>query len=138
MTAHGDMPMVRKALKAGAAEFLIKPFQDEELLNAVEHAFALDRAQRKAGGLVDSIEARMKTLTERERQVLELVTTGLMNKQMADRLHLSVVTIKMHRGQVMKKMQAESLADLVKMWDLINPPGNDQKQFSESRNSSTS
>jgi FixJ family two-component response regulator len=121
MTAHGDMPMVRKALKAGAVEFLIKPFHDEELLQAVEQAFAQDRAQRRANSLVTSIQARAETLTEREREVMELVTAGMTNKEIAERLYLSVVTIKLHRGQVMRKMQAESLADLVKMSEKINP-----------------
>lgn len=115
MTAHGDMAMVRKALKAGAVEFLIKPFQDEELLQAVQQAFALDRTQRQADTLLSSIQARAEMLTERERQVMELVTAGLTNKEIADKLFLSVVTIKLHRGQVMRKMRAESLADLVKM-----------------------
>ena len=115
MTAHGDMAMVRKALKAGAVEFLIKPFQDEELLQAVQQAFALDRTQRQADTLLSSIQARAEMLTERERQVMELVTAGLTNKEIADKLFLSVVTSKLHRGQVMRKMRAESLADLVKM-----------------------
>jgi FixJ family two-component response regulator len=121
MTAHGDMAMVRKALKAGAAEFLVKPFQDVELLQAIEQAFALDRVRRQRGRLVSSIEARLQSLTERERQVMKLVAAGLMNKQIADQLHLSVVTIKMHRGQVMRKMEAESLADLVRMCEKIDP-----------------
>jgi len=120
MTAHGDMPMVRKALKAGALEFLIKPFQDEELLHAVEQAFALDRAQRRADNLVNSIQNRVGRLTEREREVMQLVVAGWTNKGIAGKLHLSVVTIKLHRGQVMRKMQAESLADLVKMSEKIN------------------
>ena len=115
MTAHGDMPMVRKALKAGAVEFLIKPFQDEELLAAVEQAFVLNRAQRRTENLINLIQARAETLTERERQVMELVTAGLTNKEIAEKLYLSIVTIKLHRGQVMRKMHAESLADLVKM-----------------------
>jgi FixJ family two-component response regulator len=122
MTAHGDMPMVRKALKAGAVEFLIKPFQDEELLQAVGQAFSLERAQRRAESLLNSIQARAETLTERERQVMGLVTAGLTNKEIAEKLFLSVVTVKLHRGQVMRKMQAESLADLVKMSERINPP----------------
>jgi FixJ family two-component response regulator len=119
MTAHGDIPMVRKTMKAGAVEFLTKPFQDEELLMAIEHAFALDREQRIARGLESSILARLETLSPRERQVMELVTTGMMNKQIASRLHLSLVTVKLYRGQVMEKMQADSLADLVKMWERI-------------------
>jgi FixJ family two-component response regulator len=120
MTGHGDMPMVRKALKAGAVEFLIKPFQDEELLAAVEQAFALNRVQRRTENLMNSIQARAETLTERERQVMELVTAGLTNKEIAERLYLSIVTIKLHRGQVMRKMRAESLADLVKMSEKIS------------------
>jgi FixJ family two-component response regulator len=122
MTGHGDIPMVRKALKAGAVEFLIKPFQDEELLQAVEEAFALERARRRADSLVSSIRARAETLTERERQVMELVTAGFTNKEIAEKLYLSVVTIKLHRGQVMRKMQAETLAELVKMSERIHPP----------------
>ena len=121
MTGHGDMPMVRKALKAGAVEFLIKPFQDEELLQAVEQAYTLDRAQRQAGDLVNSIQARAETLTAREREVMAFVTAGLTNKEIAEELCLCVVTIKLHRGQVMRKMQARSLADLVKMSERINP-----------------
>jgi FixJ family two-component response regulator len=120
MTAHGDMPMVRKALKAGAFEFLIKPFKDEELLEAVEQAFALEGVNRQADNLVNSIQARVLVLNERERQVLALVTSGLTNKEIAEKMHLSVVTIKLYRGQMMRKMQAETLADLVKMWEKIN------------------
>jgi FixJ family two-component response regulator len=122
MTGHGDMPMVRKALKAGALEFLIKPFQDQELLDAIEQAFALNLARRNADLLVNSIQARAGTLTEREHQVMALVTAGLTNREIAERLFLSIVTIKLHRGQVMRKMQAESLADLVKMSDRIKLP----------------
>jgi FixJ family two-component response regulator len=121
MTGHGDMPMVRKALKAGAVEFLIKPFKDCELLLAVEQAFERDRAQRRAGDLMNSIQSRAETLTAREREVMALVTAGLTNKAIAEELHLSVVTIKLHRGQVMRKMQAGSLADLVKMSEWIDP-----------------
>ncbi len=121
MTAHGDVPMVRKALKAGAFEFLIKPFKDEELLEAVEQAFALDGAHRVADNFVNSIQTRTWTLNERERQVMALVTSGLTNKEIADKMHLSVVTIKLYRGQMMRKMQADTLADLVKMWEKIKP-----------------
>jgi FixJ family two-component response regulator len=121
MTGHGDMPMVRKALKAGAVEFLIKPFQDEELLKAVEQAFDLRRAQLHADDLVSSIQSRVGLLTERERQVMALVTAGLTNKEIGEKLFLSVVTIKLYRGQVMRKMRAESLADLVKMSERIGP-----------------
>lgn len=121
MTAHGDMPMVRKALKSGAVEFLIKPFRDEELLEAVIQAFAIDRARQQAGILTDSIRARSRTLTKREHQVMELVATGLTNKEIAEKLHLSVATVKLHRGQMMRKMEAETLADLVKLWERVGP-----------------
>ncbi len=121
MTAHGDMPMVRKALKSGAVEFLIKPFRDEELLEAVEQAFAIDRARQRAGNLVNSIQARTGTLTKRENQVMALVAAGLTNKEIAEKLNLSVATVKLHRGQMMRKMEVETLADLVKIWERINP-----------------
>lgn len=121
MTAHGDIPMVRNALKGGAFEFLTKPFNGLELLELVKQAFAVHRENRRAGNLVHSIHARAATLTERENQVMALVTAGLTNKEIADKLHLSVVTIKLHRGQMMRKMQAETLAELVKMWGTINP-----------------
>jgi FixJ family two-component response regulator len=119
MTAHGDIPMVRKALKAGAIEFLTKPFQDEELLKAIEQAFAADRARRHANFTIDSFLARYETLSERERQVMELVTDGMMNKEIAEELHLSVVTVKLYRRQMMEKMEAASLADLVRMRERI-------------------
>ena len=117
MTAHGDIPMVRNAMKAGAVEFLTKPFQDEELLTAIGQAFALDRAQRSARSQERSIVERWKKLSERERQVLEMVTAGMLNKQIADRLNLSLITVKLYRRQVMDKMEAETFADLVKMWE---------------------
>lgn len=120
MTAHGDVPMVRKVLKAGAIEFLVKPFQKEELLHAVEHAFALDRTRRKSDDLNNAIQTKADTLTQRERQVMELVTAGLTNKEIADKLYLSIVTIKLHRSQVMRKMGAGSLADLVKMSEKLS------------------
>jgi FixJ family two-component response regulator len=117
MTAHGDIPMVRKALKAGAVEFLTKPFQDEELLGAVEQAFALDHERRLTSKIVGSIRARIQSLSERERQVIELVTMGLTNKEIAEKLYLSVVTVKLYRRLAMEKMRAKTLADLVKMWE---------------------
>ena len=127
MTAHGDIPMVRNAMKAGAVEFLTKPFQDEELLAAIDEAFALDRTQRVLKDREQSILERVKSLSERERQVVEMVTAGMLNKQIADKLNLRLVTVKLYRRQVMEKMQAESLADLVKMWERIKSadlPGN--------------
>lgn len=118
MTAHGDIPMVRKALKAGAVEFLTKPFQDEELLGAVQQAFALDRERREKSRITESIRARIDSLSERERQVIEMVTTGLTNREIAEKLYLSVVTVKLYRRLAMEKMRAGSLADLVKMWEM--------------------
>lgn len=116
MTAHGDIPMVRKALKAGAIEFLTKPFHDDELLKAVDQAFALDRERREKEKTSQSIRARIQSLTHREKQVIELVTTGLTNPEIADKLFLSVPTIKLYRRLAMEKMGAESVADLVRMW----------------------
>jgi FixJ family two-component response regulator len=121
MTAHGDIPMVRKVLKAEAVEFLTKPFQANELLDAVQQALALDRASREVDKAVRSIQGRVQTLTEREMQVLELLTAGLTNKEIGERLHLSMVTIKLYRGQLMRKMHADSFAELVRMWHRVRP-----------------
>jgi len=122
MTAHGDVPMVRKVLKAGAIEFLTKPFQKEELIHAVEEAFDYDRLRRRESEELASIRARMESLSEREREVMGLVTTGLLNKQIAADLELSEITVKLHRRKVMEKMQANSLADLVKMCERVKTP----------------
>ena len=122
MTAHGDMPMVRKVMKAGAVEFLIKPFQKEELLHAVEQAFAFDRARREEEAVVSSIRARIESLTDREREVMTMVTAGLLNKQIAGELNLSEITVKLHRRRVMDGMQAGSLAELVKMCERVRFP----------------
>jgi FixJ family two-component response regulator len=122
MTAHGDIPMVRKVMKAGAVEFLTKPFQKEELLHAVEQAFASDRSRRKEEAILDSIRARIDLLTDREREVMAMVTAGLLNKQIAAELNLSEITIKLHRRHVMEKMRADSLADLVKMCERVKAP----------------
>ena len=122
MTAHGDMPMVRKVMKAGAVEFLIKPFQKEELLHAVEQAFAWDRSRREEKAVVNSIRMRIDSLTDREREVLTMVTAGLLNKQIAAELNLSEITIKLHRRRVMDGMRAGSLAELVKMCERVRFP----------------
>ena len=115
MTAHGDIPMVRKVMKAGAIEFLTKPFQKQELLHAVKQAFERDRARRHEDSIVSAINMRIKSLTDREREVMAMVTAGLLNKQIAAELNLSEITVKIHRRRVMDGMQAGSLAELVKM-----------------------
>ena len=122
MTAHGDMPMVRKVMKAGAVEFLIKPFHKEELLHAVEQAFAYGRARSHEEAVVNSIRARIDSLTGREREVMTMVTAGLLNKQIAAELNLSEITVKLHRRRVMDGMQAGSLAELVKMCERVRLP----------------
>ncbi len=119
MTAHGDIPMVRKVMKAGAIEFLTKPFQKEELLYAVDQAFAFDRARRKEERTIATIRARLNLLTAREREVMSMVTAGLLNKQIAGQLNLSEISIKLHRRHIMEKMQAGSLAELVKMGERV-------------------
>jgi FixJ family two-component response regulator len=119
MTGHGDIPMVRNALKSGAVEFLTKPFQDEELLAAIQQAFALDRERRSKQILEKSVLDRFQALSARERQILELVAAGMLNKQIAAQLNLSLITVKIYRGRVMEKMRADSLAELVRMWDKI-------------------
>lgn len=119
MTAHGDVPMVRKVMKAGAVEFLTKPFEKEELLAAVRHAFEVDSAYREERRELDAIQSRLDLLTPREREVMQLVTSGLLNKQIAAELNLSEITVKLHRRHLLEKMRAESLADLVKMTERI-------------------
>ena len=123
MTAHGDIPMVRKVMKAGAVEFLTKPFEVQELLSAIEHALANDRARREADATLNPIRARLDTLTPREREVMALVTAGLLNKQIAAELGLSEITVKLHRRHVLEKMQADSLAELVKMTEKVRAAG---------------
>lgn len=119
MTAHGDVPMVRKVMKAGAVEFLTKPFEKEEMVAAIRSAFEIDAARRAERSELDAIQSRLNTLTPREREVMQLVTSGLLNKQTAAELNLSEITVKLHRRRVLEKMQAESLADLVKMTEKI-------------------
>ena len=122
MTAHGDMAMVRKVLKAGAIEFLIKPFQKEELLHAVKQGFAIDAELRSELAALKNIQLRIDNLTERERQVMAMVTAGLLNKQIAAELAISEIMVKVHRRRVMDGMQATSLAELVKMCERVKFP----------------
>src|SRR5580692_3059228 len=122
MTAHGDIPMVRKVMKAGAIEFLTKPFQKQELLQAVEQAFEQDRVRRRENSIVSAINARINSLTDREREVMAMVTAGLLNKQIASELNLSEITVKIHRRRVMDGMLAGSLAELVKMCERARFP----------------
>ena len=115
ITAHGNVPMASRALKAGAVEFLMKPFQKDELLAAIHLALERDRAERVEHAEFTALQANFDELTSREREVLDLVVSGLTNKEIAGQLGISEVTTKMHRGQVMRKMNAASLADLVRM-----------------------
>jgi FixJ family two-component response regulator len=123
VTGHGDVPMTVRAMKAGAAEFLTKPFDDQVLLDAIHAAIERDRARRRDAASLAVLKARYDELTQRERQVMKLVVAGRVNKQIAAELGLSLVTVKVHRGQVMRKMGAKSVAELVRMADRFGPPG---------------
>ncbi len=119
VTGHGDIPMTVRAMKAGAVDFLTKPFRDQDMLDAVARAIERDRKRRENERIVSDVQARFESLTPREREVLALVTAGLMNKQIATEIGLAEITVKIHRGHIMKKMGARSLADLVRMAEML-------------------
>lgn len=119
MTGHGDIPMTVRAMKAGAVEFLTKPFRDQDMLDAVQLALERDRVRRQSGQAAARLKADFDTLTPREQEVMALVTAGLMNKQIAAEIGVSEITVKVHRGNVTRKMGARSLADLVRMADML-------------------
>jgi len=114
MTGHGDIPMTVRAMKGGAVDFLTKPFRDQDMLDAVVTAIERDRKRREADKIVAHLRTLLETLTPREREVLALVSSGLMNKQIAAELGLAEITVKLHRGHIMRKMGTKSLADLVR------------------------
>jgi len=122
ITGHGDIPMSVQAMKAGAVDFLTKPFRDQDLLDAIQKAIGRDQARRQQETEEVGIRNRFNSLTPREREVMSLVVAGLLNKQVASRLGTSETTAKIHRGQVMRKMQAHSLPDLVRMSERLGTP----------------
>ena len=119
MTGHGDIPMTVRAMKAGAVDFLTKPFRDQDMLDAVTAAIERDQNSRNEARILADLHAHFATLTAREREIMALVTAGLMNKQIAAEIGVSEITVKFHRGNVMRKMGARSLADLVKMAGIL-------------------
>jgi FixJ family two-component response regulator len=119
ITGHGDIPMSVKAMKAGAIEFLTKPFRDQDMLDAVQLGLERDRTRREGEKASSDVRSKFATLTPREQEVMAFVTAGLMNKQIASEMKLAEITVKLHRGSVMRKMGAESLVDLVRMADIV-------------------
>jgi FixJ family two-component response regulator len=119
MTGHGDIPMTVKAMKAGAIDFLTKPFRQQEMLDAVATAIDRDRKRRKNEKTIANAQALYETLTPRERDVLTLVAAGLMNKQIAAEIGIAEITVKIHRGHIMRKMRTRSLADLVRITEML-------------------
>ena len=119
ITSHGDIPMSVRAMKAGAVEFLTKPFRDQDLLDAIQVAIERDRIRRQSQQAISSVRSKFETLTSREREVMALVTSGLVNKQIAAEIGVSEITVSMHRSNLTKKMGAKSLAQLVRMADIL-------------------
>jgi FixJ family two-component response regulator len=122
ITAHGDIPMSVRAMKAGAVEFLTKPFRDQDLLDAIQSSLERDRTRRQREGELMELEERFLSLTARERQLLPLIVSGRPNKEIASEIGTSEITVKVHRANVMKKMQAESFADLIRIAGKLNIP----------------
>jgi FixJ family two-component response regulator len=122
VTAHGDIPMSVRALKSGAVEFLTKPFRDQDLLDAIQQALERDRIAQQQQAEIHDLQDRYRALTAREQEVMILVVAGLLNKQIASEIGASEATVKVHRGNVMYKMQAGSVVDLVRMADKLKLP----------------
>jgi FixJ family two-component response regulator len=129
ITAHGDIPMTVRAMKAGAVEFLTKPFRDQDLLDAIQQALQRDNTRRVKEAEVVKLRERYESLTSREREVLPLVVSGLLNKQIAGEIGTSESTVKVHRSQLMRKMGAESLAELVRMAEKLRNSSTDRKSL---------
>ena len=122
MTGHGDIPMSVQAMKAGAVDFLTKPLRHQEMIHAVTRALAVDEKRRAAEKTVSDLRSLYESLTPREREVLPLVTAGMMNKLIAEELGVSEITVKVHRSNIMRKMQTRSLADLARIADTLGIP----------------